>query len=128
MSENGKCKCRNGLSLLFSCSGAADTAELADRAARQVHDSGELKMYCLAGVGGGVEEIVNNARDANDLLVVDGCDTDCGAKVMRKAGFTQFLHLRVTDLGFEKGKSPISDEAVNHVAAAILSTKNRGHA
>jgi len=93
-----------------------------------VHRSGELKMYCLAGVGGDVEEIVNNTRDAGELVVVDGCDADCGAKVMRKAGFKQFLHLRVTDLGFEKGQSPVTDEAVNYVAAAILSTKNRGHA
>ena len=128
MSDRGRGNCKNGLSLLFACSGAADTAELADRAARRSNGSGELKMYCLAGIGGDVEEIVNNTRDANELVVVDGCDSDCGAKVMRKAGFTQFLHLRVTDLGFVKGQSPVTDEAVDHVAAAILSTKSRGHA
>lgn len=128
MAENGKCNCENGLSLLFSCSGAADTAELADRAARKIHRSGKLKMYCLAGVGGGVEQIVNNTREANELVVVDGCDSDCSAKLLRKAGFTEFLHLRVTDLGFEKGASPINDEAVDHVVAAILATKGRGEA
>jgi hypothetical protein len=47
---------------------------------------------------------------------------------MQKAGFTDFRHLRVTDLGFEKGQSPVTDEAVDHVVAAILSTKGRGEA
>jgi uncharacterized metal-binding protein len=34
------------------CSGTADTAEIGDRAVRQLHRGGAAKMYCLAGIGG----------------------------------------------------------------------------
>jgi len=119
MSEKTQCGCNGGLQLIFSCSGAADTAELADRAARKIHRSGEARMYCLAGVGGGIESIVNNTRDASHLVAIDGCDTDCTAALLRKASFTDFEHVRVTDLGFEKGQSPVADESIERVAAEI---------
>lgn len=114
---NDKCSCNGGLRLLFSCSGAADTAELADRAARKINRSGEAKMYCLAGIGGDVDMIVNTTREAEKLVVIDGCDTDCAAKLLSRSGFQDFAHVRVTDLGFEKGSSLVTDDAVEHIAA-----------
>jgi uncharacterized metal-binding protein len=128
MAENGKCSCEGGLRLLFSCSGAADTAELADRATRKVHRTGEAKMYCLAGVGGDVDMIVNNTRAADMLTVIDGCDTDCAAKLLRKAGFDEFRHLRITDLGFEKGQSPMTEEAIDEVVEKLLALVRVGEA
>ena len=120
MSEQVQCSCNGGLKLVFSCSGAADTAEIGDRAARRIHRTGEARMYCLAGVGGDVEMIVNNSRAAGRILVIDGCDTDCAAKLLRKAGFQTFEHLRVTDLGFEKGGSPAVEPAIEKIAGAAL--------
>ena len=128
MSEKDKRSCNGDLRLLFSCSGAADTAEIADRAAREISRSGEGKMYCLAGVGGDVEIIVNNTRAAEQLIVIDGCDTDCAAKLLRKAGFEDFAHLRVTDLGFEKGSSPVTDDAVHRVTDETLTLLRVGEA
>ena len=120
MSEARQCLCTGGLKLVFSCSGASDTAETGDRAARLVSRSGEAKMYCLAGVGGDVDMIVNNTRAAARLLVIDGCETDCAAKLLRRNGFEAFEHLRVTDLGFEKGKSPVTDESIARVAEEAI--------
>ncbi len=128
MAHNGKCSCGSGLRLLFSCSGAADTAELADRATRQVHRCSDARMYCLAGIGADVETIVGNTRAADSVTVIDGCETDCAAKLLRKAGFEGFRHLRVTDLGFEKGQSPVTDEAIEQVAAELLSLLRVGEA
>jgi uncharacterized metal-binding protein len=108
------------LKLVLSCSGAADTAEVADRAARRVNRTGEGKMYCLAGVGGDVETIMNNTRAADQIVAIDGCDTDCAAKLLRKAGFEDFHHLRITDLGFEKRSSPVTEDAVERTAAEIM--------
>ena len=126
MSEKDKCSCNGGLQLLFSCSGAADTAEIADRAARRINKSGEGKMYCLAGVGGDVDMILNNTREAEKLVAIDGCDTDCAAKLLRKAGFNSFEHLRVVDLGFEKGSSPVTEEAIDRVEQAALALVRKG--
>lgn len=115
MDEKSKCDCNGRLKLLFACSGAADTAEIADRAVRKVHRDGTARMYCLAGVGADIDTILANTRGAGKLVVVDGCETDCARKLMEKAGFARLLHLRVTDLGFVKGSAPATDENIEQV-------------
>ena len=64
------------------------------------------RMFCLAGIAAKVELIEKSTRSADRLLVVDGCDSDCARKTMEADGFGDFIHLRVSDLGFEKGKTP----------------------
>lgn len=104
---------------MFCCSGAADTAEIGDRAVRTLHKAGDAKMFCLAGIAGDVELIVVNSKAANRSLVVDGCDSDCAKKTMQKNGFTDFIHFRVTDVGWEKGKTPVSGERIAQVAGRL---------
>jgi uncharacterized metal-binding protein len=116
-----KCGCNGGPDLMFCCSGAADTAEIADRAVRTLHKAGEAKMFCLAGIAGDVELIVVNSRAANRTLVVDGCDSDCARKTMQKNGLSDFSHFRVTGLGWEKGKTPVTDERIAEVAGKLRS-------
>ncbi len=114
-----KCSCSGSTDLMFSCSGAADTAEITDRAVRALHKAGDAKMFCLAGIAGKVELIEVNTRAAGRLLVVDGCDSDCAKKTMQLGGFADFIHLRVSDLGLEKGKTPVTDERINFVATKL---------
>ena len=114
-----KCSSSGFTDLMFSCSGAADTAEIGDRAVRALHKTGEAKMFCLAGISGKVETIEGNTRGADRLLVVDGCDSDCAKKTMEIGGFTGFIHLRVSDLGLEKGKTPVTEERIEMVAAKL---------
>jgi uncharacterized metal-binding protein len=104
---------------MFCCSGAADTAEIGDRAVRVLHKAGDARMFCLAGIAGKVELIDVNSREADRLLVVDGCDSDCAKKTMELGGFTGFIHLRVSDLGMEKGKSPVTEERIGTVAVKL---------
>ena len=114
-----KCSCSGLTDLMFSCSGAADIAEIGDRAVRALHKAGDAKMFCLAGIAGKVELIEVSTRGADRLLVVDGCDSDCAKKTMEIAGFTDFIHFRVSDLGLEKGKTPVTPENVGMVASKL---------
>ena len=121
---SAKCGCNGAQNLMFCCSGVADTAEIGDRAVRQLHQERVGRMYCLAGIPAKVELIVEGAKAASRILVVDGCDTDCARLTMEAGGFTGFLHLRVTDLGMEKTKSPVTEERIRRVverAHAMLS-------
>ena len=104
---------------MFSCSGAADTAEIADRAVRKLHRDGTAKMFCLAGIGGRVEVILLNTQAAKSVVAVDGCDTDCAKRTLERAGFKDFTHIRVTDLGLEKGKTEVIPERIDMVAARV---------
>lgn len=112
MADKATCSCSGVADLMFCCSGAADLGEIGDRAVRAVRKAGGARMLCLAGIAGKVEDIVVGAQGAERLLVVDGCDSDCAKKTMTMGGFAGFLHFRVSDLGWEKGKTAVSEERV----------------
>ena len=48
----------------------------------------------------------------------DGCPLDCTKLSLEEAGFTEFEHMKVTDLDLEKGKSPATDENIATVVQA----------
>ncbi len=107
--------CQGGPTLIFACSGAADVGHVADLAARRLMTEGAGRMFCLVGVGGRVKPIMETTAAASRILVIDGCGLDCAKATLREAGFERFDHLRVTDLGLEKGKSPAEEQAVGRV-------------
>lgn len=110
--------CAGGDKLIFACSGAADVGEISDRAARKLTQEGKGKMFCLAGVGGHVQPIVDKTRAASRILAIDGCSMDCTKKTLEHVGCSGFGHVRITDLGMEKGKTPATDASVETVVAA----------
>ena len=112
--RNGN-SCCGGTKLIFACSGAADVGEIADRAARQLTKEGVGKMFCLAGIGGRVSGIMETTKTAASILAIDGCPLDCARKTLEEAGFVGFEHLRLSDLGMEKGKTPATPEHVDKV-------------
>ena len=117
MSENAKegCACGSAPKLIFPCSGAADVGEVADQTARQLTKEGAGKMYCLAGVGGHVEDMILNVQAAGKILAIDGCPKDCARKTLEHAGFTNVTHMRLTDMGLQKGSSPATAERVGEI-------------
>ncbi len=115
--------CKGGPALIFACSGAADVGEISDRAARKMTKDGFGTMFCLAGIGGRVESIMEKTRSAAKILAIDGCKLDCVKNSLEEADFTEFKHLRITDFGMEKGKTPATNDNINKAveqAVAIL--------
>lgn len=108
--------CSGGPTLIFACSGAADVGEISDKAARKLSKEGVGAMFCLAGIGGRVEPILKKTTSASKILAIDGCNLDCVKLSLKQAGFNNFVHMRVTDLGMEKGKSQPSEDNINKVA------------
>jgi uncharacterized metal-binding protein len=115
MAESKNCACGNDVRLLFPCSGAADTGELSDRVARRLARGGGGRMFCLAAIGGRVPAKLDGTKKADEIWAIDGCPEDCAKRTLELAGLTVTRHLRVTDCGLEKGKSPATDENVARV-------------
>ena len=109
------CACGAAPKLIFPCSGAADVGAVADQAARALTREGAGKMYCLAGVGGYIEDMVLNVQAAGKILAIDGCPKDCAKATLAQAGFDNIAHLRLTDMGMQKGSSPATEENVAKV-------------
>ncbi len=116
MSEKKEC-CTGAPKLIFACSGAADVGAIADQAARKLARDGAGRMYCLAGIGGRVSGIMKSTEAAAGILAIDGCSQDCAKHCLEEAGFKEFEHLRVTDLGMGKGTSPVTEENIAKVVA-----------
>ncbi len=104
--------------LLYACSGGANVAEISDKAARELMFAGEGTMFCLAGLGGDIQGMVQTARDADVNLLIDGCPMECAKKTFDRHGITNYRHIKVTDLGIEKVKGVrCTAEQVNVVVA-----------
>ena len=116
-SKKPSCACDAAPKLIFACSGAADVGQASDLAARKLTAEGAGKMFCLAGIGGRVSGIMETTKAAAAILAIDGCPLDCARKTLEEAGFAEFGHLRLSDLGMEKGKTRVTEELVDKVAS-----------
>jgi uncharacterized metal-binding protein len=100
------------LALIFTCSGASDVGELADRTARRLSRSGFGKMFCLAAIGGRVQQYIDDTQSAKEIIIIDGCSNDCAKKTLNSIN-VQGQTFNLEELGFEKGNSPASGENIN---------------
>jgi len=116
-SSPDECQCCAAPKLIFACSGAADVGKISDLAARKLSTEGAGRMFCLAGIGGRVSGIMESTRSAAAVLAIDGCPLDCARKCLEEAGFAGFMHLRLSELGMEKGQSPPDEQRVERVVA-----------
>lgn len=122
MEKTSGCSCNPVTNCtVFACSGAADLGQVSDLVARKLQENQVRSMKCLAFVSAGITEMIDSVKDTN-MLVIDGCALDCGKKTFEKNGLKNFIHLRLTNLGYEKGKTPANAENVNEIyeKAALL--------
>ena len=116
---NEKCNCSSSTTLIFPCSGAADVGELADRAARRMTRSGMGRMYCLAAIGGRVQQYVEDTKAAKDVIIIDGCSNSCAKKTLSLID-VEGHEFDLEKLGLQKGSSPSTSENIEKVISHIL--------
>ena len=120
MKKNIVCNCSDPKNnTVFACSGAADLGLASDLLARKLHKNEARTMKCLAFVSAGISEMIESIKDTN-MLVIDGCGLDCGKKTFEKNGLNDFTHLRLTDLGYEKGKTKPTEEVIDKMYEEAL--------
>lgn len=117
MEINKQCNCNKEDKIVLACSGASDLGQITDLTSRKLRDAEVCKMSCLALAAAGLKESIDSFNESS-LLVIDGCSIDCGKKIMKKAGIEKYQHLRLTNLGFEKGQTPINDINIEKVFKA----------
>jgi uncharacterized metal-binding protein len=100
MSE--ECCAPAGNVMILACSGGSNVGQLANQAAVELTREGFGKMYCLAGVGGLLSGFVQSARDAPQMLAIDGCSIGCAKSILEKADVPLKGYVVVTELGIQK--------------------------
>jgi len=100
MSE--KCLCEASQVVLLPCSGGSNCGQIANAAAVELTRQGVGNMYCLAGLGARISGMVESARSAQRLVVIDGCSVACALKTVQAVGLQPSDYLDVTKQGIEK--------------------------
>lgn len=92
---------------VYSCSGCSNVAQLANKIAVKLDREQLATMSCIAGVGGDVLPLLNQARKAQKILVLDGCQLACAFNCLKRHEISVDNHLILTD--FQLSKSMHSD-------------------
>ena len=106
--------------MILACSGGSNVGQIANQAAAELTQEGFGKMFCLAGIGGHLSGFVQSAKDALQMVAVDGCDVGCAKAILGHAEIPMKGYLVLTGLGIEKNKDFIlKKEEVQKVKEAI---------
>ena len=114
-----KCCCGGKIILIYPCSGAANTGEIADRISRKLAKEGYGNMSCLASVGAHISGFVQSAKGAEENITIDGYSINCAKKILEHIGVTPTKPYILTEMGVEKGKTPATKEIVNAISNKI---------
>lgn len=113
-----KCCGAGGVTILYSCSGAVDVGELADRAVRRLWKEGFARRNCLAGIGADISGFVQSAKGADANITVDGCPIACARKGLERIGVAP-ISINLADLGLKKGQALVSEENIDLIVTAV---------
>lgn len=105
--------------LIFPCAGQANVGQLTNLAALQLTEEGYGSIACTALLAIGAENLIANAMNADEVVILDGCPMLCAKKIAGAQGVPAGQHLVMTELGITKGpsKSYTNDDIEKIVAA-----------
>ncbi|WP_332450652.1 putative zinc-binding protein [Methanoculleus sp.] len=106
---------------IITCSGLSNTGKLTAQAGTALMGrSGGRIEACIAATRP-TESLERALRNADRILVLDGCGDCCGMKKVRALGVEPHLHIVATDCGIEKNgmAEPRFDE-IECLSTAVL--------
>jgi uncharacterized metal-binding protein len=107
MTEKPQCSCgaNEPKRIIFPCAGQANVGQLTNLAAIQLTEEGYGSIACVALLAIGAENLVANAMNADEVVILDGCPMLCAKKIAGAQGVAGGQHLVMTELGITKGPS-----------------------
>ncbi len=96
----------DNLTLVYSCSGCSNAAQLANHLAVRLDRAGVAEMSCIADVGGRVKPLVNKLKEAVEfgrpILAIDGCRLSCVESSLAQHGVKAQVHIQLAAHGVRK--------------------------
>jgi uncharacterized metal-binding protein len=75
-------------------------------------------MTCLSAIGAHLSGFVESAKGAKENITIDGCSVACARKTLEHIGVNPKSYI-LTDMGYEKSKTPVSDKIIKEVVNRI---------
>ena len=88
--------------MIIWCAGAANVGQMTNRIAVELSDEGYGRLFCLAGIAAHRGGFVRSVKDAEDMLVLDGCPIACARKIIEHVEAAVKNHFILTEFGVEK--------------------------
>jgi uncharacterized metal-binding protein len=104
------CNCSAEEIILLPCSGGSNCGQIANQVAVSLNNLGVGTLYCLAGIGAHIEGMIESAKGARRLVVIDGCPTACAKQIVEQAGLTMTDWIYITEEGISKKHSLLLDD------------------
>lgn len=112
---------RRPRTIVYSCSGSSNVAQLANHLAVRLDRAGLAEMSCIVGVGGNIKPLVSKARSGAPIVLIDGCPLRCCEHVLSAKGITPTQVVRLHERGLRKVQHTDFDrEERNSVYRAVL--------
>jgi len=77
----------------------ANVGQITNLASIQLAEEGYGSPSCIVLLATGAETLVAGAKQADDVLVLDGCPVTCAKKIADEKGVPVAQHIVVTELG-----------------------------
>lgn len=124
--ESGKIK-----RVVYSCSGCSSAAQLANNLALRLDRAGLARMSCIAGVGGKVKPLVDQALKSDYIVTIDGCALECCKACLNGIGVKANHAIVLSDLGVKKKMGedfdPADGDAVYEELRALLKASEKAN-
>ena len=65
-----------------------------------------------------MDSFINGAKNAGEVIVIDGCDLLCAKKNLEYIGLRPKSYI-LTEMGMQKGKTPVTPDNVEQVVDLI---------
>jgi len=113
--------------LIIACAGSANVGQMTNQVAVELTQEGFGSLFCLAGIGAHLSGFVQSAKDADRMLVMDGCPIGCAGKILAHAEIPLMNYFVITEMSMEKehgGK--LSRKEINRIKNAIKAAYRDG--
>ncbi|NVO66713.1 putative zinc-binding protein [Methanofollis tationis] len=131
LTEETGCTCGCGgegkKRIIFPCAGASNVGQLTNIVALELEDEGYGTFACTLNLATGSAEMKEQCREADEIVVLDGCPNRCAATVAAAQGIEPDQGVVVSELGIEISHDfEISDEEIEIVLGAVWEGQGRG--
>jgi uncharacterized metal-binding protein len=88
--------------IIVWCAGAANVGQMSNQIAMELAQEGQGRLFCLSGIAAHRSGFVRSVKDAEDMLILDGCPIACAGKIVEHVDATPKNHFIITEFGVEK--------------------------
>lgn len=112
--------------IIFPCAGQANVGQLTNLAAIQLTEEGYGDIACASLLATGAESLLNNIKNSDEVVIIDGCPMLCAKKIAEAQGISPGQYLVLTELGFSKGPSrSYTEDDVETIVATVWKGEGR---